>query len=123
MRVQIFRVETETGAGAYNVGGVLFDVNSAHRHPSPEEDAKMAPGWRALSYSQKEHYFFGFTSEFQLLGWFYSEKMIRHAHGRGLGVTIYEVDEADVIIGHTQAVFIKSKAAKIDRLSILDFLD
>lgn len=123
MKIQIFRVETDEGQGAYAVGGVLYDGRSASRHPPPGEDAKMAPSWNAMSFTEKEHYFFGFSSKGQLLRWFFSEEIIRHAHECGLGVSIYEVDEAHTIIGHTQAVFVKSEATKVDRFSLLEFLD
>jgi hypothetical protein len=113
-RSRIYRVETEAGEGPFRDDHVTdAKVNAIRKHghidgdpfdpPGPWDDI---PGWTmAYRADRTKPYFFGFTSLAELTAWFRCAKVRAELNALGCGVSVYEADPANVMVGHWQCAF------------------
>jgi hypothetical protein len=97
--LKIYRVEHhEDGQGPYCKHGYDFwhRQDARHRHPVPFDDFDLDPPSYALK--------FGFSSPKQLTAWF-TPAELRLLRRHGFIVCVYDVPDADVIVGRSQVAF------------------
>lgn len=107
----IYRVEDAFGHGMYS--SLISPSMGGKRHPLPEDDCKLAQEWAKIK--DKSSFFFGFISLEQLKLWIYKKSWRKELANEGFFVTVYE--SKNFFFGDTQAVFLKSEAKFIEKLS------
>lgn len=119
--MNVYRVETEDGTGAFKsdiVSEAAREVRpqptsegdypcwpeDPYRHPGPSDDVLLRARWDSLK--RPREYYFGFESIDSLLSWFDSEALRRAMNKRGLAVSVYWVPTlAERCIGCRQVIF------------------
>lgn len=149
--IDVYRVETETGAGPY-IGahvslthGSMLDVWA--NHPGPDDDKALMqgpptydqvdttdwdayndePGWdeeagQHPTIGIRRDEGCGFWSLAQLRQWFDVANNLSILDKAGHGITHYRVPANELRYGVRQIVFTKSEAVKVGRIGILEAL-
>lgn len=116
--MRIYRMESDSGVGMYRAAycGPVYSLDQQagyERHPAPTQDAGMSAQWGDLRPSQREKYFFGFSSLAQWRRWLYTDEVLDYLYGAGVRLAVYDVPDESCIVGFTQAVFLMSDAVKL----------
>lgn len=134
--VRVYRIEHKMyGGGVYRNNAVSLsncdDYYIEHdKHPAPEDDGmlkraldekNMINHYGNLRYSVTVDYSFGFSSLEQLRSWFYKDSWIEWMSENDFIVAVCDVPYSDVLIGYTQAMFIKPD--EYDKVDILELLN
>lgn len=135
----IYRIEhKESGIGIYRHQGVNFrDLDSSNyydRHPAPLDDSKLSLKlWQkgfVLPEDEERYerldetvkvYSFGFSSKRQLRSWIYDDSVLLHLHNNNFILAVCQCKPSQVIIGNSQAMFIRPEV--YEKLSIKEFFN
>lgn len=123
MDMQIFRIEDESGIGAFRSG--LADVHdsfggTSRRGPGPWEETwldleKWEKRGKVELYWPERNWTFGCESKLQLRTWFNHPFGIQEMSKKGALLATYEVGKDYVIRGVRQALFFKPMAKLVTR--------
>ena len=121
----VYRFEYPRGRGIYHRDdrrsvADLFTMDLS-RHPVPDCDSKLAPMLSGMPDSEFKTYYFGFCSIEQLRNWFYSDELLKKLHAKGVVIAEYECRVADVLEGHTQAMFVRANSFGKEQYDILHY--
>ncbi len=122
----VWRLETVDGYGVYANGlcnAIREDIDSANlynieRHLMPTVDRGLRKKWSKVGYDDKDSWFFGFSSLRTYKLWFMSiaiRKWFANYEETKVVLSKYEVPEAFVIKGDTQAVFLRANAVLVEQ--------
>lgn len=125
MAIKVYRIEDLTGDGMYN--GTATDINSSYhdhmRHPMPNSDSLLVQNASKHSerdldggsifggpelYDYLSEFRYGFISKEQLRNWLYNDDWLVRLSEKFI-LTIYELPDDAVIVGNTQACFLRDK--------------
>jgi hypothetical protein len=120
--MKILRVETFDTKGPYMPGGPIGPVTYANDgiHPTPGQDTRLGSAWKQLA--STENWFFGFFDKSQFLEWFPKKEwkpFYEHNHKhrgnqiRLCGLSTYDVDSGDLILGSKQVIFRLDRAERL----------
>lgn len=126
-KATVYRIETRDGTGMYGSGGIRMaageEAYSDSRHPGPEDDGKLRKATKERGggkvYFDYSPFHFGFADIGQLRNWVYEDKWLVALHDSGHVLAIIESE--DVMIGHTQAIFIRPE--EYQKVSILEYFN
>lgn len=105
---RVYRLETDEGLGVYAATAMAYAARSVS--PSPREDVRLAPVWNAMSFEDRDFWFFGFEDVASLQRWFYSARDRHALYKRGIRCSVYIVPEDSVHLGTAQVIFRKAHA-------------
>lgn len=117
---KIYRLENSKGEGLFTAEDLSLyncdayftsDRKVVERHPTPEQDELLYEGIKSVFGGSKGdygEYRFGFSTKAQLRCWFYSNRWLKWMAKNGYKLCIYTVEKKNVLVGHTQAIFIPS---------------
>jgi hypothetical protein len=137
----IYRIENDDGLGPYqgrkNDDTSLLPMKYSTEHPAVWDDSmlinKINQQIRIDAEGQDEYksvgvwgfidgkYHFGFGSQDQLRRWVYNDAWMVNLDKHGFHLSVYEVPEMAMMVGHTQAIFQKSFARQKYRCKLCDF--
>lgn len=128
MATHVYRLQTADGFGAYRNSVVrsglikyYAETGNTDKHPLPYEDAKLRPLWNEIEPDELHNYYFGFCSIEQFKNWFFKESWRKELSQIGVKMYVFEVDDEDVLVGDTQAVFLRDNATLISIHDVLEF--
>lgn len=134
--IRVYRIEKEDGTGVYTTGGVtaaeralierISDYGGfcddgwspSSRHPAPGIDRKLGPVWAKTPADLRRRYYFGFKDIAQLQHWFFDIRLNNELTAMGFRVSVYGIEEHDVIEGEHQVAFVKAHATLLDRVGL-----
>jgi hypothetical protein len=131
----VYRIEDVNGGGIYRgdfSGQNPMGTWSSERHPAPRNDSLLVHhinntrGSRELTleisdWVEHHNYIFGFASPEQLRAWVYEDLWITQMQRRGFRLTVLEVEDNDVLVGHTQCIFKREHVKQESYFNIADF--
>lgn len=133
----IYRIEhKDTSLGMYmeesiDVGAYLGDTVGTDRHPCPCQDSKLSNKLYAKDMmcgdewgerlTNASSYNFGFSSKRQLRSWLYDDKLLMFLHNNNFILAVCQCKPSQVIIGNSQAMFIRPEV--YEKLSIKEFFN
>jgi hypothetical protein len=138
----IYRVQNKSGVGVYQLNVELNygHQSISHGRPTPNEDYILAPKWKKLcsegpnpwssngrsKIKQDDttaywNYYFGFSSLKQLEDWLGDDecRSITYHDNTDLVIQVLEVPDKYVIVGETQAVYMKYYAKEVSQLHLV----
>lgn len=92
-----------------------YDAGNDSKHPSPQEDMKLARYWNSFDITERESYLFGFTSLEQLRRWFAASTDASDDIKEVVQLAVYQTPE--LIEGSFQAI------AKAENMTLVDILE
>lgn len=136
----IFRIEDKAGQGMYRSdkfgssqhNPMYGDGYDDMKHPLPHNDSLLMSNmriWHAAQgnteQSQKscpvvDAFNFGFASQEQLRNWIYKDEWLVKLDQKFF-LTLYAVPDEFVVVGHTQACFIREQVVNKRRYNITDY--
>jgi hypothetical protein len=134
----IYRIENAEGTGPYQ--GMSDDesplpMQFSETHPSPEDDSLLVRAFRDYARINEldtdgtrtiwgmiyGDFLFGFGSQDQLRRWVYNDEWMVKLDNAGFHLSVYEIPDEKMIVGHTQAVFERSAGRQKYRCKLCDF--
>jgi hypothetical protein len=103
----VYRIEDTYGKGMYRSNKSIDIDQDDARHPTPFDDSLLSDLVINII-GVYQNYIHGFKSIEQLRNWLYYDTWLVNLHEAGFVLKVYEVEEANVLIGHTQVVFLRS---------------
>ena len=108
----IFRIEdAKTGIGMYHSGKAQFFMNEGDydNHPAPSRDSLLVQNINVFKkrdgYASASDFKYGFDSIKQMRRWLYEDRWLKQLDTNGLKLAEIDVDESNLIVGHTQVMF------------------
>lgn len=124
----VYRIEDEEGVGMYWSKKITAYTDDDYpvpidegKHPPPYRDSLINTQWSLMTLLEQKEYIFGFSSLGQLRNWIYNNDWLMNLHAKGFVISVFEIDEEDVIKGYTQALFIRSKSISCCSYDIKEF--
>lgn len=119
----VYRIENEEGKGLYSGIGLKL-LQNFDTQESPYEDPSLNHIFHnSNNCSASKHYkrwSFGFKDKNASIAWINDETLLDKLAESGLKIVKYEVNEANLIHGRQQSIFVYEKAKKIEEISLLD---
>lgn len=115
-KVQILRVETESCVGPYRNSRLdFYDHEASNGQPTPPDDVLLRNNLEQLieeGYGETrgdviDGNVFGFLNLEQLNNWFNNPPDRMKLYMYDYGISIYEINEADIILGNSQIIYDK----------------
>lgn len=132
--IQILRIEDVNGGGLYrgenrdNNPLVLDDGElffGSDKHPIPWDDSRLMASYELADQRSKyesadgvsscylHDYHYGFSSPEQMRSWIYKDQWLKDMGPNGFRLAVFEMDERDVLLGNTQACFLRENAKTV----------
>lgn len=119
----IYRIEQENGGGLYDGIGLAL-LNNYDTQESPSNDPNLNHIFNKQSNFSSSQYHkewqFGFKDKKSAMEWIHDESLLERLDKSGLKIVKYESNEAYIIHGNQQSIFMKKKSNKVEESSLLE---
>lgn len=124
--MELYRITHRNGHGLYRglAEKIGMPMTESESHPMPRSDsvfmsnAKPFLEFDTLSNSLR----YAFCSKQQLRRWMYNDRWLRECESLGGEVRVYQVPDKFVIVGTTQAAFVKGKEKLVCKMKLSEFI-
>lgn len=131
----VYRIEGVNGGGIYR--GEYSRQNPMSwvesKHPAPWRDSLLVHNSNRKrgdafditdsfdTWFSEENYIFGFASTEQLRSWVFVDLWLWLMQERGFRLAVMEIEDDDVIVGHTQCIFKRENVKQTSYFPIAEF--
>lgn len=119
----IYRIEQKNGGGLYDGIGLAL-LKNYDTQESPSDDPNLNHIFNKNSNVSSNQYHkewqFGFKDKKSAMDWIHDDSLLERLDKSGLKIVKYESNEAYIVHGNQQSIFMKKKSKKIEESSLLE---